>query len=81
MDGNQKRAEDLKLRRLRLMVDMTLSLLIQVPMTRGKAEEMVESLRFSVLRMFPGKEKTWEIIYAPRFQRIIGERWGKKLDG
>ncbi|TET40491.1 MAG: hypothetical protein E3J63_03275 [Elusimicrobia bacterium] len=69
--------ENRKIRRLKMMVNLGLAVLRQERLSRKKAEEMVESIRRSALRMFPGKETTWEIVYAPRFRRTIEDRWGK----
>ena len=69
--------ENRKIRYLKMMVNLGLSLLRQERLSRREAEQIVESIRRSALRMFPGKETTWEIVYAPRFHRIIEERWGR----
>jgi len=69
--------ENRKIRRLKMMVNLGLSLLRQERLSRREAEQIVESIRRSALRMFPGKETTWEIVYAPRFHRAIEERWGR----
>ncbi len=69
--------ENRKIRRLKMMVSLGLSLLSQERLSRREAEQIVESIRRSALRMFPGKETTWEIVYAPRFHRVIEERWGR----
>jgi hypothetical protein len=69
--------ENRKIRRLKIMVSLGLSLLSQERLSRREAEQIVESIRHSALRMFPGKETTWEIVYAPRFHRVIEERWGR----
>ena len=69
--------ENRKVRYLKMMVNLGLSLLRQERLSRREAEQIVESIRRSALRMFPGKETTWEIVYAPRFHRIIEERWGR----
>jgi len=69
--------ENRRIRYLKMMVDLGLALLRQERLSRREAEQIVESIRRSALRMFPGKESTWEIVYALRFRRAIEERWGK----
>jgi len=69
--------ENRKIRYLKMMVSLGLALLREERLSRTEAEQIVESIRRSALRMFPGKEATWEIVYAPRFRRAIEERWGK----
>lgn len=69
--------ENRKIRYLKMMVDLGLAVLRQERLSRREAEQIVESIRCSALKMFPGKETTWEIVYAPRFRRTIEERWSK----
>ncbi|MGH7850745.1 MAG: hypothetical protein ACREOP_10635 [Thermodesulfobacteriota bacterium] len=68
--------ENRKLRLLRLMVDLTISLMYQTNLTREEALEHFEKVRSFALRLFPGKELAFELIYAPRFKRVIGEIYG-----
>jgi hypothetical protein len=65
--------ENKKIRMLRLMVDLTMSLISQGKMTREEALEHFMKVKDFALRLFPGKEVAFEIIYAPRFKRIINE--------
>jgi hypothetical protein len=68
--------ENKKIRRLRFMVDLTLSLIYQANMTQEEALEHYIKLKNYALRLFPGKEDAFEIIYAPRFKRLISEKYG-----
>jgi hypothetical protein len=68
--------ENKKIRRLRFMVDLTLSLIYQANMTREEALEHYIKVKNYALRLFPGKEDAFEIIYAPRFKRLISEKYG-----
>jgi hypothetical protein len=70
-------AEEAKrLRRLQFLMNMTLSVISQDPnMTVEEASEMVAGARRAALAMFPGKELAFDLIYRPRFQRIIHERY------
>jgi len=63
-----------KIRRLRLIVDLTLQLLYQEDMTVPEMLELVEATKKQVLTLFPGKEFQFELIYRPRFNRVIQER-------
>ena len=65
--------ENKKIRMLRLMVDLTMSLISQGKMTREEALEHFMKVKDFALILFPGKEVAFEIIYAPRFKRIINE--------
>ncbi|MGB7293084.1 MAG: hypothetical protein WBD99_13000 [Thermodesulfobacteriota bacterium] len=68
--------ENKKIRRLRFMVDLTLSLIYQENMTREEALEHYIKVKNYALRLFPGKEDAFEIIYAPKFKRLISEKYG-----
>lgn len=68
--------ENKKIRRLRFMVNLTLSLIYQSNMTREEALEHFIKVKKYALRLFPGKEQAFELIYAPRFKRLIIEKYG-----
>ena len=68
--------ESKKIRTLRFMVDFSMSLISQGRMTREEAIEQFEKVKRVALRLFPDKEEAFEIIYAPRFIRIINEIYG-----
>ena len=65
--------ESRRVRHLRILVDLTSSLLIQARMTRPEAEELLASTRRQALALFPDKEETYELILAPRFARLVKE--------
>jgi hypothetical protein len=65
-----------KLRRLQIMMSMVMSVLSQDPnMTLEEASEMAADARPAALAMFPGKELAYDLIYRPRLQRIMNERF------
>ncbi|MGA2990696.1 MAG: hypothetical protein ABSD88_09495 [Candidatus Korobacteraceae bacterium] len=70
-------AEEAKrIRRLQFLMNMTLSVISQDPnMSLEEATEMAAGARRAALAMFPGKELAFDLIYRPRFQRIINERY------
>jgi hypothetical protein len=65
--------EERRARRLRLVVDITSSVLMQGHLTRPEAEDIVATARRCALELFPDKEDTFELILAPRFARLIDE--------
>lgn len=71
--AEQQRIEDenRRIRNLRRLADLTLQLLLQGDYSREEAEMMVERVRQMALRYFPGKEAAFELIYRPRFERIL----------
>ncbi len=65
-----------KIRRLQLMMDMVMSVIGQDPnLTVDEAAEMVADSRRAALAMFPDKELAFNILYKPRLQRLMRERY------
>lgn len=65
-----------KIRRLQLMVDMVLSVLFQDPeLTLDEAMDMINNCKNAALAMFPDKELAFDLIYKPRLQRVVNERF------
>jgi hypothetical protein len=65
--------EQARARRLRSIVDLTTAVLMQGRLSLGEAQELVAAARQRALELFPDKEATYELILAPRFQRLIRE--------
>jgi len=65
--------EERRSRRLRLVVDITCSVLMQSQLTRDEAEQIVATARECALDLFPGSEETFDLILAPRFARLMDE--------
>jgi hypothetical protein len=69
--------ENKMLRRLRFLVDLTFATLAQdTSLTLDQSWEHVIALRSAALAMFPGKEEAFDLIYLPRFSRLMKERFG-----
>lgn len=68
-------AEERKLRRLRRAMDVAAILLWQVDLTFEEAQEVVNHAKHTALRLFPDKEKTYDLIYGSRFRRILVEKY------
>jgi len=68
--------EDRRVRQLRTVVHLALSVIAQTEMELAAAEEMVAAVRGAALRLFPGKELVFDLIYLPRFRRLLAERYG-----
>ncbi len=70
------REEEKKMRMLRFVVDVNQAVLMQqADLTMREAFEILKNTRQAVLNLFPGKEDAFELIYTPRFRRIIRERF------
>ena len=65
--------ENRRLRLLRFMVDLTISLMYQTNLTREEALEHFDKVRTFALNLFPGKELAFD---TPRFKRIIRDIYG-----
>lgn len=72
----EKEEEQRKIRRLQLMIDMVLSVLRQdSSLTLEEASEMVANCKNAALAMFPDKELAFDLIYKPRLERVLKERF------
>jgi len=67
--------ENRKIGHLRMVVDLTSAILKQSRMTRKEAENLIDETKNSVLKLFPDKEDTFDLILKPRLQRIIDDRF------
>jgi hypothetical protein len=66
--------ENKMIRRLRFLVDLTFATIVQDPdMTLGQAWEHVIALKRAAVTMFPGKDETFDLIYLPRFSRLLAD--------
>ena len=65
--------EAARAQKVRHLVDLATSLIMQSGMTRRDAETLVQTVRERILALFPDGEQTYELIYAPRFRRLIDE--------
>jgi len=68
-------AEELKLKRLRYLIDFTAALLWQADLTLAQAQNLVADAREKALELFPDKGETFDLIYGSRFRRIVVERY------
>jgi hypothetical protein len=65
--------EAARAQKVRHLVDLATSLIMQSGMTRRDAETLEADVRGRILALFPDGEETYELIYAPRFRRLIAE--------
>jgi hypothetical protein len=65
-----------KIRRLQMVVNMVSQVIAQdSTLTVEEASEMVADTRRMALGMFPDKELAFNLIYWPRLQRLMRERF------
>ncbi|MBZ5567157.1 MAG: hypothetical protein LAN64_04815 [Acidobacteriia bacterium] len=76
-ERNQAEVEELrKIRRLQVMMNMVMSVISQdINLTVEEASEMVADAKRAALAMFPDKELAYDLIYKPRLQRLMRERF------
>ena len=68
--------EQRNIRRLQLMMNLVMSVIAQdKKLTVEQAAEIVASSRKAALDMFPDKELAYNLIYKPRIQRLMRERF------
>jgi len=73
---NEASQEAKKIRRLQIMINMVMSVISQDPnLTIEEASELVAGTKRAALAMFPDKELAYDIIYRPRLQRLMRERY------
>jgi hypothetical protein len=68
--------ENRKIRRLQVMISMVMAAISQDPkLTVEEASELVAGAKRAALAMFPDKELAYDLIYKPRLQRLMKERF------
>ena len=76
MQQGEQLDESRKIRRLQMMISMVMSVISQDPdLTVEEASEMAANARKAALAMFPDKELAYDILYRPRLQRLMNERF------
>jgi hypothetical protein len=73
---NENEEEARKIRRLQLMMSMVMSVIGQDPsLTVEEASELAAGAKRAALAMFPDKELAFDLLYKPRLQRLMRERF------
>ena len=74
--ANEALEEARKIRRLQWMIGMVMSAIGQDRnLTVEQASELVANVRHAALAMFPGKELAFDLLYKPRLQRAMRDRY------
>jgi hypothetical protein len=72
----QREEEARKIRRLQVMISMVMSVIGQDPnLTVEEASELAAGAKRAALAMFPDKELAYDLLYKPRLQRLMKERF------
>jgi hypothetical protein len=73
---SEQQEEARRIRRLQVMMSMVMSVIGQDPsLTVEEASELAAGARRAALAMFPDKELAFDILYKPRLQRLMNERF------
>ncbi len=76
VQASEVQQEAAKIRRLQIMISMVMSVIGQDPnLTIEEASELVAGTKRAALAMFPDKEFAYDILYKPRLQRLMTERF------
>jgi hypothetical protein len=67
--------ESRRARRLRIVVSLTLDVISQGHLPYDEAMELVAAARRVALQLFPEKGDTYDLIYAPKFARLMREMY------
>ena len=80
MEESEMREENRKIRFLRFLVDFSILSIQQNDLSLEEALKVVEDVKRVACNFFPGKEQAFELIYRPRFNRVIDEKFGMKSE-
>ena len=72
---NELIEEEKKLRRLRFIVDFALQYVSTQDIGQDEALRVLEGVKKHALKLFPGKEETFDLIYVPRFRRVLNDKF------
>jgi hypothetical protein len=73
---SEREQEARNIRRLQFMIGMVMSVISQDHnLTLEEASELVAGTKRAALAMFPDKEFAYDILYKPRLQRLMNERF------
>jgi hypothetical protein len=76
ISAEERAAEQKLIRRLQMMMNMVMQVIAQDgSLTVDDAAQMIADSRKAALAMFPGKELAYDLIWRPRFQRLMRERF------
>ena len=73
---HERQEEQKLLRRLQMMMNLVMQTIAQDgSLSIDEASQMIADSRKAALAMFPGKELAYDLIWRPRFQRLMRERF------
>jgi len=67
--------ENRKVRRLQMVVSLVMNVICQTDLPFEEARELIACTRQFALQLFPDKEFAYDLIYQPRFRRLLSEKY------
>ena len=67
--------ENRRVRRLQMMIGLVMNVISQGEMPVEEASELIASTKRAALALFPDKELAYDLIYRPRLQRLMVEKY------
>lgn len=79
LDGSHKE-ENEKIKKLKEIVDEAGMTLREAILSEREARDFIEETRGRVLLLFPDKKEEFDLIYRPRFERLMNMNPGVQVD-
>ena len=67
--------ENRRIRALKFLVDFSMAYLAQTKLSLEEAHAVVQGVKKQAMHLFPDKEETFDLIYLPRFRRLLREKY------
>ena len=67
--------ESRRVHRLQLTVGLVMKVIGEGDLKFEEASEMVAATRRVALNLFPGKENAFDLLYQPRLQRLLAQKY------
>ena len=74
-DKKALQVEEARVKKLRRIMDFTVTLLWQADLTLSEAQKLVADAKDRALELFPDKGGAFDLIYGSRFRRILAEKY------
>jgi len=65
--------ESRRIRRLRIVINLSLSVIAQGDLPYEEAQAMATAARNLAEELFPGKSHVFDLLYRPKFRQLINE--------
>lgn len=67
--------ESRRTRRLQIVISLVMNIISQGNLPLDEASQLVAAAKRVALSLFPDKESTYDILYKPRLQRLLTEKY------